>query len=115
MSLLVISTDVTTLAKDTNSTRYLANTGVSNDPKWDQVNLSNGVAGVLPVANGGTGASTLTANSVLLGNGTSVPQVVAPGSNGNVLTSDGTTWTSAAAASYTPEADPAWAYVMETF
>jgi hypothetical protein len=26
--------------------------------------------GVLPVANGGTGASTLTSNAVLLGNGT---------------------------------------------
>ena len=50
------------------------------------------------VANGGTGATTLTANNVLLGNGTSAPLFVAPGTNGNVLTSNGTTWTSAAAA-----------------
>lgn len=50
----------------------------------------------LPVAGGGTGASTLTANNVLLGNGTSAVQFVAPGSSGNVLTSNGTTWTSAA-------------------
>jgi hypothetical protein len=50
------------------------------------------------VANGGTGATTLTANNVLLGNGTSAVQVVAPGTNGNVLTSNGTTWTSAAPA-----------------
>jgi len=50
----------------------------------------------LGVANGGTGASTLTANNVLLGNGTSAVQVVAPGTTGNVLTSNGTTWTSAA-------------------
>jgi hypothetical protein len=35
-------------------------------------------------------------NNVLLGNGTSALQAVAPGSNGNVLTSNGTTWTSAA-------------------
>jgi hypothetical protein len=49
----------------------------------------------LPVASGGTGATTLTANNVLLGNGTSAVQVVAPGSSGNVLTSNGTTWTSA--------------------
>jgi len=54
--------------------------------------------GTLPVANGGTGATTLTANNVLLGNGTSALQVVAPGTNGNVLTSNGTTWTSAAVA-----------------
>ena len=49
------------------------------------------------VANGGTGAATLTANNVILGNGTSAVQFVAPGTNGNVLTSNGTTWTSAAA------------------
>lgn len=50
----------------------------------------------LSVANGGTGASSFTANNVLLGNGTSAFQVVAPGTSGNILTSNGTTWTSAA-------------------
>lgn len=50
------------------------------------------------VADGGTGASTLAANAVLLGNGTSALQTVAPSTSGNVLTSNGTTWTSAAAA-----------------
>lgn len=55
-------------------------------------------AGTLPVAAGGTGATTLTANNVILGNGTSAVQFVAPGTNGNVLTSNGTTWTSAAPA-----------------
>lgn len=58
--------------------------------------LTTGVTGTLPVANGGTGATTLTANNVLLGNGTSALQVVAPGSSGNLLTSNGTTWTSSA-------------------
>lgn len=48
----------------------------------------------LPVASGGTGLTTLTANNVILGNGTSTPQFVAPGTSGNVLASDGTTWTS---------------------
>ena len=56
------------------------------------------VAGTLEVANGGTGATTLTANNVLLGNGTAAPQVVAPSTSGNVLTSDGTTWASQAPA-----------------
>lgn len=51
----------------------------------------------LSVSNGGTGASSFTANNVLLGNGTSAFQTVAPGTSGNVLTSNGTTWTSAAA------------------
>jgi len=54
------------------------------------------VTGTVAVANGGTGATTLTANNVVLGNGTSAVQFVAPGTSGNVLTSDGTTWTSAA-------------------
>ena len=47
-----------------------------------------------PVSAGGTGSTTLTANNVLLGNGTSALQVVAPGTAGNVLTSNGTTWAS---------------------
>jgi hypothetical protein len=58
------------------------------------VNLTTQVTGTLPVANGGTGATSLTANNVLLGNGTSAVQVVAPGASGNVLTSNGTTWQS---------------------
>ncbi len=52
------------LTKDTNATRYLSNTGTTNNPAWAQVNLANGVTGVLPSANGGTGvnngASTIT-------------------------------------------------------
>ena len=57
----------------------------------------NGSAAV-GVANGGTGRATLTANNVLLGNGTTAVQFVAPGTNGNVLTSNGTTWSSTAPA-----------------
>lgn len=58
--------------------------------------LTTGVTGTLPVANGGTGAATLNANNVLLGNGTAAVQAVAPSTSGNVLTSNGTTWISAA-------------------
>ena len=50
--------------------------------------------GTLSVANGGTGLTTLTANNVILGNGTSTPSFVAPGTSGNLLTSNGTTWQS---------------------
>ena len=52
-----------------------------------QADLTGAVTGILPVANGGTGASSLTANNVILGNGTSAVQLVAPGTSGNVLTS----------------------------
>ena len=52
----------------------------------------------LAVADGGTGASSITANSVILGNGSSAlsGNLVAPGTSGNVLTSNGTTWASTA-------------------
>ena len=60
--------------------------------------LTTGVTGTLPVGNGGTGAATLAANNVLLGNGTSALQTVAPSTAGNVLVSNGTTWVSQAPA-----------------
>lgn len=78
--------------------------GASGVPTVDAVHLDQAAAitGTLPVANGGTGAATLTANNVLLGNGTSAVQFVAPGTSGNVLTSNGTTWSSSAPASAAP-------------
>jgi hypothetical protein len=51
----------------------------------------------LAVADGGTGSSTLAANNVLIGNGTSALQTVAPTTAGNTLfTTDGSTWSSTA-------------------
>lgn len=58
--------------------------------------LTSGVTGTLPVANGGSGSISLTSNNVLLGNGTDPIKTVAPGNNGNLLTSNGTSWISAA-------------------
>lgn len=62
-----------------------------------KADLTTAVTGVLPVANGGSGAATFSSGSVLLGSGTSSFGTVAPGATGNLLTSNGTTWTSAAA------------------
>jgi hypothetical protein len=75
------------------------------------VDLTSQITGTLPVANGGTGATTLTANNVLLGNGTSAPQAVAPSTSGNVLTSNGSTWVSSAA----PSSDPTLGTLTKTF
>lgn len=58
------------LAKSTTSTRYLANTGTTNNPNWDQINLANGITGTLSVANGGTGQTSYTNGQILIGNTT---------------------------------------------
>ena len=93
------------------SGQALVSAGGSNTPTWSTlgtmaaqsasaVAITGGtITGItdLAVADGGTGASTITANSVILGNGASAlsGNLVAPSTSGNVLTSDGTTWTSA--------------------
>ena len=69
-----------------------ASSGANSD-----ITSITGLTTALTVAQGGTGAATLTANNVVLGNGASAVQFVAPGSSGNVLVSNGTTWTSGGA------------------
>ena len=88
----------TALAKlsDVSTGNVLISGGVGASPSYGKVGLTTHVTGTLPVANGGTGATTFTSNNVLLGNGTGSPLTVAPGASGQVLTSNGTTWTSAA-------------------
>jgi hypothetical protein len=93
------------------SGQALVSAGGANTPTWSTlgtmaaqnsttVAITGGtITGItdLAVADGGTGASTITANSVILGNGTSAlsGNLVAPSTSGNILTSNGTTWTSA--------------------
>lgn len=101
------------LAGNTTATKkFLTQTGtgsVSAAPGWNTISAgdvptlnqnttgtASNVTGTVVVANGGTGLTTLTANNVILGNGASNPTFVAPGTSGNILTSNGTTWTSAA-------------------
>lgn len=52
-----------------------------------------GLTTALSVGQGGTGAATLSANAVLLGNGTSALKTVSAGSAGKILTDNGTTFT----------------------
>ena len=79
------------LAKDTNATRVLTNTGTSNVPAWAQVTLTSGVTGTLPVGNGGTGATTLTDGGVLIGNGSGAMVAMAVLADSEMIVGDGTT------------------------
>jgi hypothetical protein len=88
-----IASSSVSLTTDVTGTLPIANGGTGTT-STTFANLTTNVTGTLPVGNGGTGATSLTANNVLLGNGTSALQVVAPGTTGNVLTSNGTTWQS---------------------
>jgi hypothetical protein len=95
---ILYASGATALAKlsDVATGNALISGGVGASPSWGKIGMATHVSGTLPVANGGTGAATLAANNVLLGNGTSALQTVAPGTNGFVLTSNGSTWFSAA-------------------
>lgn len=79
------------LAKDTNATRYLANTGTTNNPAWAQVNLANGVTGTLPVANGGTGQTTYTDGQLLIGNttGNTLTKATLTGTSNQITVTNG--------------------------
>lgn len=78
------------LNKNTTATRYLANTGTSNNPAWAQVDLTNGVTGILPAANGGTGV--LNSNTITLGGNINTAGAFSTsGANSLTLTTTGST------------------------
>jgi hypothetical protein len=78
--------------------------GAAGVPSFGALNLNQAaaVSGSLGVANGGTGSATLTSGSLVVGAGTSAVTFIAPGSSGNVLTSNGSVWSSTAPVSTSP-------------
>jgi hypothetical protein len=60
------------------------------------VNADGITSGTLAVARGGTGSTTLNSEAVVIGNATGAVKFVDPGTDGNVLTSNGTAWVSEA-------------------
>lgn len=65
--------------------------GAGGAPTWGGVNLGQpaAVTGVLPVSNGGTGASTLTQYGVVIGNGTGAVTTVGPATAGMIFQGNG--------------------------
>ena len=60
-----------------NQGKVLVAQGDGSVASWQTLDLSSGFEGILPVAKGGTGASTLPANQLLVGNGTNAVTAVA--------------------------------------
>jgi hypothetical protein len=71
---IVYASGATTLTRlaDVVTGNALISGGVGVAPAWGKVGLTTHVSGTLGVANGGTGAVTLTTGKVLVGNGTGV-------------------------------------------
>ena len=85
------TTVLSRLGKDANDSRVLTNTGTNNNPAWAQVTLTTGVTGTLPVANGGSGATSLTDGGILLGSGTAAVTAMSVLADGEIVVGDGST------------------------
>ena len=79
-----------------NATNSLTSLGIGNtaqvlkgntgaDPSWGAVDLTTDVSGVLPVGSGGTGVSTITAHSLVVGDGVNALNEIAVGATNQVL------------------------------
>lgn len=77
------------LGKVATASRYLSNSGTSNNPAWAQVDLTNGVTGILPVGNGGTGLSSTTTSQILYSSGTNTIAGLVTANNAVLVTSSG--------------------------
>jgi hypothetical protein len=75
--------------------RYLRDNGAAADPSFTQIQYSE-IAGTPTVPT----LPTLTAHDLVVGQGTTVPLFLAPGTVGNIVTSNGTDWVSAAPAPF---------------
>ena len=85
-------------AGDFSANIITANSYSGSGASLTSLNASSISSGTLGVARGGTGATTLNSNAVIIGNGTSAVTFVDPGTSANVLTSNGTSWVSQAPA-----------------
>ena len=101
---ILYASAATTLSKlaDVATGSALISGGVGVAPSYGKIGLTTHVSGTLPIANGGTGQTTASAafnalspitstGDLIIGNGTNSATRLAIGTNGYVLTSNGTT------------------------
>ena len=113
---IVYASTTTALSKlsDVATGSALISGGVGVAPSYGKIGLTTHVSGTLPIANGGTGQTTASAafnalspvtstGDLIIGNGTNSATRLAIGTNGYLLTSNGTTasWAAAPAAGVT--------------
>lgn len=67
---------------------------VSGTVVIDDSRVLSNLGAALTVSNGGHGQTTLTANSLVVGNGTGAVTLLAPGSSSNIVVSNGTNFVS---------------------
>ena len=96
------SEDLTLNADGSNEVKFqinaVENASINSSGLFTSTTIDATALTTVPVNKGGTGATTHTANNVLVGNGTSAIGSVAPGADGQVLTSTGSAWQSEAPA-----------------
>lgn len=91
---LIYASGATTLSKLTAvaTGKVLISGGTAAAPSWDKVGLTTHVDGILAVSNGGTGASSLSANGILIGNGTNAISSSTTSTAGQFLVAADTTY-----------------------
>jgi hypothetical protein len=89
-AIVQIETKIGTGSSSPSANKVLRATGTGTSA-WAQVGLTTDVTGILPVANGGSGASSLTDGGVLLGSGTGAVTAMAVLTDGQMIVGNGST------------------------
>jgi hypothetical protein len=99
----------------TPATRYVSNTGPDNLPTWAQVDLTNGVTGVLPLANGGTNNTAFAAGAIPFSDGSQLDESAALAWNAatNILQLGGAIRLAEISTPATPAADTGLLYTID--
>ena len=97
-----------TISEGVSQTELDGFTGSTNIATLGTIGTGTWQGTTVAVNQGGTGAATHTANNVLIGAGTGAITSIAPGADGQVLTSTGTVWQSEAVSAGLSETSGTW-------